>query len=316
MYEVKAMKPTVATTPTNAMTLDELIARLSERDVVAGIVLFGSTSSAELHPSSDYDLLLVLDMSPAPANIITTWVNGRLAEVYCTTREAIDRLIADPSTWPDDSQEGAVVHWFRDGRIVHDRDRLLSRAKEALQRAPSPAPPDERTIYDAWRKLGYNLAHAKRFLAMDDPVAPFALDLRLLYSLADIMVAYFTVRRLPWRGEKSAVRYWASHDPDFLDRFQACVSETDRRRKVERYEALARSALAPVGGLWEVGTTVVAPGAGWAVPAGESDPVSIQGAQAFWRELIGDAVDPADAGEREQGHLAPSPERRYYPWHC
>ena len=284
------MRPLTGVAGTNTMTLDAVIARLAAHDVVDGILLMGSTASGALTPTSDYDLLLVLDEPPAPLRMVNTWVDGRLTEVYCTTVRALERIVADPASWPDAGEEGIVVTWLRSGRIAHDRAGRLGRARETARAAPPPTLPGEREIYGAWGKIGFNVAQMRRYLASDDPVAREAVDLRLLYSLAEVVVHYFTVRRLPWRGEKPALHYLAAHDPSFLDHLRQCLAETDRRRKVERYEELARRTLAPVGGVWEAGTTMVAPGAGYGAGT-ETEAGSAEEALAFWQRLVTPGTD-------------------------
>ncbi len=103
------MQPITGVASTNTMTLDAVIARLAGRDVVDGILLMGSTATGALTPTSDYDLLLVLDEPPTPLRMVNTWVDGRLTEVYCTTVRALERIVARPAAWPDTGEEGIVV---------------------------------------------------------------------------------------------------------------------------------------------------------------------------------------------------------------
>lgn len=84
-----------------------------------------------------------------------------------------------------------------------------------------------------------------------------AVDGSLLDHLLD---HYFLVRRLPWRGSQEARRSPADRDPERLAQFRQCLAEADRRRKVERYEALARLTTAPVGELRTLVATAVNPG--------------------------------------------------------
>ena len=101
---------------------------------------------------------------------------------------------------------------------------------------------------------------------------------------------YFTVRRLPWRQEKPAIRYLVAHDPDWLDRFRQCLAEPDRRRKIQQYEELARLTLAPVGELWAPGTTAVDPGPAYGAGPEETPPGAVEDALAFWQGLIAEEV--------------------------
>lgn len=271
------------------MTLEGLIARLARHAMVDGVLLIGSTATSALTPTSDFDLVLVLTELPVPMNMVTTWVAGRFTEVQVTTTAALARIVDRAETWSSASEEGAVLFWLQTGRVVYDRTGNLGRAQVAARQAPSPAP-TAGEAYGAWRHIGYSVVHMRRYLASAEPTSQIAVDLRLLYGLSDVMVGYFTVRRIPWRGEKAAIRFWQEHDPDFLSRLQACLAETDRRSKVACYEEVARRALAPMGDAWEVGTTTVAPGAGYGT--GEPPPAgTIEDALGFWRQLTGEAVD-------------------------
>ena len=267
-------------------TLDELVARLARHDAVAGVLLMGSTGTAALTPTSDYDLLVVLTDLPAPLRMVTTWVGDRLTEVYCTTTAALDRIVAEPSAWSGNSEEAIVFSWLTTGRVVYDRVGRLRQTQAAAQHAPPPVP-HEREAYEAWRHIGYSVVQMRRYLAASDAASRIAVDLRLLYGLFEVVLAYFAVRGVPWRGEKEAIRYWEEHDPAYLGDFRACLAESDQGRKAAWYVELARRALDPVGGLWEPGTTTVASGAGYG--SGVTPPAgTVEDALGFWRELSGD----------------------------
>ncbi len=270
---------------TDTLTLNAFVTRLATRTVVDGILFMGSTGADKLTPTSDYDLLLILANDPAAPRMVVTWVDGHLTEIYCTPIIALARIVAQPTAWREGSDEGAVINWLRDGRIVHDRAGRLADAQAVARAAPPLAVAAPEGAYWAWGTLGYNVAQAKRYLTSDDPVYREVVDFRLLYSLAETMKAYFTVRGLPWRGEKEAILHWTAHDPAYLARFRACFAETDRVRKVAHYEELARLTLAPVGELWATGTAMVGAGTGWgAGPDALRGP--IEEANAFWQELV------------------------------
>lgn len=280
------MRPRTAIAESNTMTLEAMIARLAANEVVDSILLMGTTGTDALTPTSDYDLLLILAEQPAPLRMVNTWVAGRLTEVYCTTVPALERITAGPGGWSDSSEEGVIVTWLRAGRIAHDQAGRLARAQAAARAAPPPTLADEREMYAAWRKIGYNVAQMKRYLASEDPASQEAVDLRLLYSLIEVVAHYFTIRQLPWRGEKPAIRYLATHDPHYLDRLRQCLVEPDRQRKVALYEELARLTLAPVGELWTPGTTAVSVGPSYGARAGAGPGGTIEDALDFWQSLL------------------------------
>ena len=61
--------PYTTQSPTNDLSLDEVIDRLSQRPEVDGIVVIGSLSGKQFKPHSDYDLLLVMNQMPVPLQV-------------------------------------------------------------------------------------------------------------------------------------------------------------------------------------------------------------------------------------------------------
>lgn len=248
-------------------------------------MLLGSTGGGDFSPTSDIDALVVFSMLPAPLRIVNTWIDGRFAEVYCTTVDALDRIVRAQSPYPDGSEEATVLGWLRTGRVYADRHGRLQQLQARADDPPPPALPGDAAIYEAWRKIGYNLAQVKRYLVANDSLSQTAIDLRLLYSVDEVKLHYFTVRRLPWHGEKPAIRYWTEHDPDFLAELRQYFDETDRAQRVARYERLARLALAPAAELWGTGETAISLGAGYGTGASVTDPEP-ETALAFWQNLL------------------------------
>lgn len=111
------MEPTTGVAQTHHMTLDEVLARLAESDLVDGILLLGSTATGALRSTSDDDLLRVLQALPAPLRLVTTTVDRWPTEVSCMTVRAIERIIATPAAWPASSEEQVVVGWLREGEL-------------------------------------------------------------------------------------------------------------------------------------------------------------------------------------------------------
>lgn len=282
------MEYPVKLSQTSELSLAEVLSRLESHDEVMGILLNGSTASGELTPTSDFDIALVFATLDVPARLITTWIDGRFAEVFCTTVVAVERIVADSTSWPaDTSEEEGVLRWLRLGRIVHDPTSFLERAASIAGTVPT-ALPGEIASYQAWWKINYNVVHMRRYLASSDPLSRQAASLRFLYSLMDLVSHYFTVRRIPWDGEKAAILYWESHDPGFWTRLQRTMDEPDLGRKRERYGELAQETLALVGGLWPANAMSVSLGAGWGTGRDLNIDSAASGAAdslARWEEL-------------------------------
>ncbi len=281
------MFPTIPT-PTENLTLDEVIGRLARHAAVDGVVVMGSASTGALTPTSDYDLFVIMSVMPEPLYMVLTTIEGRLAEVYFTTTVEIDQIQALDRPTYGDADETVAILWLQTGQIAFDRSGRLDRLRRKVQADPWPdmARANETMaadIYAYWWKINYNLRQTRRMLASDDPVYLMAVDIRLLYSLPEVFVGYARARRMVWRGEKELIRYLQQQDQTFLDLFRGCITETDRARKVALYEWAAALALTPVGGLWPPEATGVQIHTD---PAFQ--PTQIEHALTFWQSLTGD----------------------------
>lgn len=264
------------------MTLGELIARLKESDNVLSVAVIGSASEEKLNPASDYDLLIVLKEMPLSITGGVTNIEGRLTDIIFTLLEDVESLLkANNSEITISSIQGSILRWITNARIEFDKLGHLGLLQKRVKEGFSTKLPSEGEVYSRLDKASYNLAHTKRMLASDDPDYQTAIDFRLLYQLADLMVDYFLVRSLPWQGEKHAIRYWRLQDREYFDLFMKCINEKDRVRKVDYYFELASATMAPVGKLWQSGETRFR-----LSPDSEMTRENIRSAEKFWQSLL------------------------------
>jgi hypothetical protein len=264
---------------TDTLTLDEVVARLVRHEVVRGIVLVGSTGGGGVTAVSDYDLLLILSQMPVPLHVLLTTIDGRLADIIFSDEAFIEQLLARDEIVPDEVVTASKLNWLGNGRIVYDADGRLAQAQAKIAEGTWQEAVSEPAIYRVWQGIQYNYLQTKRMLLSEDTVYGTAVDLRLTYMLADVWLGYFTVRRLPWRGEKEAVRYWQVHDPHFLALFQQYQITTERREKFDLYWQMAQQALEPVGGLQDEALVLVALAGAWEMG-------DVETAVNFWCELL------------------------------
>ena len=104
----------------------------------------------------------------------------------------------------------------------------------------------------------------------------------LLNGQAAICKCYFQARHLTWQGEKKAIHHLMAADPEFLAQFRACLAEPDRGWKITLFESLVEHALAPVGPLWQPGSTSV-----YLADAAQQ-PERVDEALAYWETLLGE----------------------------
>lgn len=276
MEERQHVFPVASARFTSDLSEEEFVRLLTLASEVDSVAIGGSGGSETLNPVSDFDILVVLaDAEIVPECVLTT-VGRRNTEVYFVTTDVIDDIFECADQIAYRSMHWGVADRIRGGRVVHDRHGRLERAQVAIQSGFNPTP-DDRLAYGAWFNTNYDLWQTRRMLRSDDPVYLTAVDYRLLQGLSDLLPTYFTARRLPWRGEKDAIRYLEAHNPEYLASFCKCLSEGQRTRRFDLYAGLLRQALFPLGGLWPHDATVAS------IPG---EPATVPAALQFWERLM------------------------------
>ena len=271
------------------MALDEVLARLSRHSAVDGLVIVGSAARDALTPVSDYDLLVVLGETPVPLHVGITYIDHRLTDLLFATTAHIDRILAAESAIDGDAWEGRIARWLVDGQVVFDRYGSLRRAQEKVRRSEWIRPLEDIDAYGAWIGVNYNLLHTRRLMRSEDPVYLHAAELRMsLYGVGSVIFSYFRIRKLPWDGDKAAIRYLLAHDPSYFDLLQQFLRAPDPLAKFAIYERIAAATLAPLGDLWNSEPTVL-----W----NDMSPASwetLEQGLAFWESLLrGDGIQAA-----------------------
>jgi len=237
--------------PTHDLPLRQVLERLREHPAVDAILLAGSTATDKpLPPHSDIDLFLVLSTLPAPVKVALTTIDARLADVVFMATSELDAILAEDGTCTANARPGVLIAWLHSGTIVHDRLGRLARLRERSDPAALDATAPRAALHAGWFRINFNLKHAQRMLASDDPVYQTALQIRFLYNFLEMWHFYFQARGLPSRGEKADVRHLQAHDPALLALFETAFREPDSARKVTLYTQIAQAVLAPVGSLW------------------------------------------------------------------
>mgnify|MGYP006293358441 CR=1 FL=1 len=219
-----------------------------------------------------------------------TYIDNRFTDLLFVTTDQLDKI--DSLSHPIDRSDwlGRIIRWLVEGSIVFDRRGRLQSVQSKTQTTQLLLPPrgDGRA---GWWRVNYNLAQTRRMLVSDDPVYLAAAELRIaLYGPTDLLFNYFEIRNLTWSGDKDAVRYLMAHDSDYLELFRGFITEADVDQKLTLYEELARRTIAPVGDLWNHGTTALA------VSSVTGDARSASSTLSFWDDLITSSRDRC-AGE-------------------
>ena len=214
-------------------------------------MVIGSTAREDLTPASDYDLVIVMSELPAPVDMGHTIVDGRDTDIRFFSVEELDGMIETERPVNPYVSNGRTLLRMGDGRIEKDESGLLGHARRKVLAGVKLQLIDDYQKYDRWWLTNMFLRITKRLDRSDDPVYIQAVDLQVNGMLDYLMVDYFNFRDLLWKGEKDAVRYWTSHDPEFLRLYMSCLKESDTGRRVVLLGTLCAMAAGPLGPIWE-----------------------------------------------------------------
>jgi len=264
---------------TDKETLTVVFDRLKKHPSVDGILLYGSGAHDPTSPHGDYDIACVLNDAPQEIMGITTFIQGKFAEIFFYTPEEVNQALAAEAV-DLNVKVGWIANWSRDGQIIFDRSGLLARLKESSNERKDVVP--EPLAYQSWFRMNYNLVQNRRYLNTGEAIYLEALDIKFLYCILECFIGYFNVRSIAWRGEKEAIKWLQEHDADFYHQFQDAVRETSREKKFALYENLVHRALKPTRGVWDGPVTSV-------IPIGVTGAVAAGAGLRYWERLLGNA---------------------------
>ena len=87
----------------NAMTLDEVLDRLSQAHDVVGLAMFGSRLNAGASSISDYDLLILVENPPVRIFQMLSHIDGRMADIVFVEVDSVVQLLA--SDTPEQAEQ-------------------------------------------------------------------------------------------------------------------------------------------------------------------------------------------------------------------
>ena len=265
------------TSKTADKKLEEVLSLLKKHSLVDGILLTGSAANKTMHDSSDFDLACVVRNLPKNILGINTFIDNKFAEIFFYSPEEVERALQE-KTVALNTKNGWIANWSRDGQIILDKSGVLAKLKDKSKKMKNQV--SDTLAYRSWHDINYNFIQNSRYFHSDKKSYLQALDIKFLYSLVEIMVGYFNIRKISWKGEKDAVEWLKKNDQNFLQIFQSCMTEKDRAKKMILYETLANTVLEPAGGLWQKTTTSM-------VTMGEIDKDTIKNGLNFWEGLLG-----------------------------
>ena len=199
-------------------SLTQTIEKLKENSEVDAVFLTGSHSNNNSNSHSDIDLVVILKDNRHHLRSLYQWIDGVFADIFFFDQSDLARIAsATEVDW--NSTDGILVSWLQRASIQFDHSGSLTKLKaqvvDLTQTGVIRA--DKRSF---WQKINYNLVANQRYFASPDPLYHEALNLRLLYSVMELVCGYLAWRDIPWRGEKQAIAYLQDKALDFYELFR------------------------------------------------------------------------------------------------
>ena len=220
------------------LNLDEIVNNLKAKSEVDAVFLTGSQGS-EHKSYSDIDLVIILDKHQYDLTSLYTWIDDKFADIFFFDHADLKR-IEDSQQLPSNAMDGVFVSWLEKASILFDKSGKLTALKnkrEDLIKKIS-IPKSERDLF--WKKINYNFVANKRYFESNDLLYHEALEIRLLYSVSEILTGYFEFRNIPWRGEKMALKHLKQNDEDFHNAFVAYTKAVTVNERFDKYTSLAK----------------------------------------------------------------------------
>lgn len=259
------------------MNLTETISNLKTKDQVTAVFLTGSGASSSLKEYSDYDLVVILDKDEIGLKSIYTFIDGKFTDLFFFTEQNIKELAEETKVNPN-SMNGILLNWLDNAKIEFDKTGSISELQNKAKSGHFKATIPEDEVTSVLNKVNYNFICNQRYYQSQDDLYLKALDIKLLYSVVELITAYFTFRQIPWRGEKQAISYLETNDPAFYRQFQNFLASKDIDERMRFYGKLFNIALPESLNRWDNSIVI-----------GELHDGSSEGrerAKSFWQELI------------------------------
>lgn len=224
--------------------LQNIIENLKKKEQVDAVFLTGSRGVTK-KSYSDIDLIIILKENTVRIESVYTWINDTFADIFFFDHNDLKEIENAP--WlPTNKMIGNLFSWLKDGDIEFDKSGELTK----LQSKTKELKIDRADKENYWWNINYNFETNTRYFKSKDPLYHEALELRLLYSVSQLISGYFAFRDIPWRGEKNAIKYLKEKDMTFYEYFVRYSKSSVLKDKFEYYEQMVKYVFVSEYSLW------------------------------------------------------------------
>src|SRR3989344_678516 len=235
--------------------LDEIVKNLEAKPEVDAVFLTGSYGARTSNSHSDLDLVIVLNKNSDGLKSVYTWIDDRFADIFFFDWTDLDRL-ARTKDYPANAWDTVLVSWLQKASVFFDKSKKLSKLIDKMKSVNgfSASVKEQR---DFWQKINYNFVANERYFKSDNPLCHEALEIRLLYSVSELICGYFILRNIPWRGEKEAITYLKKSKPDIYLLLQKYWHAKNLKERFRTYVKLTSNVFTNDYKRWKGGDVMV-----------------------------------------------------------
>jgi predicted nucleotidyltransferase len=215
--------------------LNKIIEKLELSDDVDAVFLTGSHGLKESKPYSDIDLVIILKENKNNLYSLYRWIDGTFADIFFFDLTDLKRIETQAGRY-ENEMDPVFVRWLKKADIKFDKSNILTSLKQKMVGTEDIVL--EKIKKNLWQKINYNYVANKRYYESGDSLYQEALELRLLYSVIEVICGYLGFRNIEWRGEKWAVKYLKENIPDFYKLFQDYISATSLNGRFNAYSQM------------------------------------------------------------------------------
>ncbi len=219
---------------THLKQLDSIIQKLENNSDIDAVFLTGSCGQEKNYsPDSDLDIIIVLKKNPQNIQSVFTWIDGIFSDIYFFdlkfVKNILSKKILKSNRW-----EILFYNWLQKAEVKFDKSETITKLK---QRKISQQMSSEQK-FSYWQKINYNYTVNKRYFKSKKEIYHQALQIRLLYSIVELISGYFVLRDRQWKGEKEAVIYLKHNEKKLWQHFEKFTKSTSLKNKFAYYEKM------------------------------------------------------------------------------
>ena len=236
------------------MNLLETIEKLKIKDEVDSVFITGSQGD-ENKPYSDIDLVIILNQNTDKIKSIYTWIDNKFADIFFFDLNDLDR-ITNSKKIKANSMDAIFLAWLKKANIQFDKSGQVTDLKNTLPNFESIINFSESDKAQSWQKINYNFVANKRYFESNDTVYHEALEIRLMYSIPELLLGYFEFRNIAWRGEKDALKFLKENDLEFYNLFLEYTKSQDISSRFNCYSKMVKKVFVSDYAIWITGQII------------------------------------------------------------